>query len=392
MHGECQFSARKAPRGVRILVFKAAGGIGGAEVLMEGLYAGLQCRGHEVKAVVLEAGPLCGRLQARGIEAESWAVAWTSPRSVLNETMRAACLISAWRPDLIHVHGARANALSFLGRAVNRTPVLVFEHGIDPWRDRPAWNYFDRLISRPAHVRLVVARAVGAVLAAKKITPRGRLVVVPTALPPLPVQCDWGAARVELAQSFDSPPKVLVGAVGRLEREKGFGLLIHAVSGLRSRGHDVSLIILGEGSLREELAETAEALGMGSRLAMPGFSPDAAALMAGLDIVAISSLTEGLPLVLLEAMRAGRCIVSTRVGGIPELLTDDVNALLVERGSIKQLEAAIEEAVVDQNLRKRLGRAAKMASSLGTGYEVYLDEIEKCGRRALATRMTRIPT
>src|SRR5581483_11692001 len=123
---------------------------------------------------------------------------------------------------------------------------------------------------------------------------------------------------------------LLVGAVGRLEPEKGFDLLIRAVHALTGRGLDVRLVIVGEGGDRGRLEALAKELGVAARVFLPGWQSDVRAYFEAMDVFALSSLREGLPNVLLEAMALEVPVVATRVAGVPRLVRDGRTGLLTE--------------------------------------------------------------
>ncbi len=155
------------------------------------------------------------------------------------------------------------------------------------------------------------------------------------------------------------PDRPTIGAMGRLSPEKGFDLLIQAASRLLRRGHDFDLVIAGEGSARADLQRLIAELGCADRVRLVGFVADTLGFFETLDQFALSSLREGLPNVLLEAMAMEVPVVSTRIAGVPRLITHDENGLLVEPGSIDALEQAIEELLEDPTHRSRLARAGR---------------------------------
>jgi glycosyltransferase involved in cell wall biosynthesis len=115
-----------------------------------------------------------------------------------------------------------------------------------------------------------------------------------------------------------SPPKV--GIVGRLCEIKNHRLFLDAIAALGREGLDARFLIIGDGHLRAGLEEQARELGISDRVRFTGFRSDPAAIYSGLDIAALTSLNEGTPLTLIEAMAAGAPVISTAVGGVPDLM------------------------------------------------------------------------
>ena len=165
-------------------------------------------------------------------------------------------------------------------------------------------------------------------------------------------------ARNEIRRELDvDPATVLVAIVANLRAQKGHEVLLEATRLLAERGVPVRVVAAGDGPLRDELLARRHALGLDDRVAFLGARPDAVRLMAGADILALSSHYEGLPVVLMEASGLGLPVVATAVGGIPEVLTDGADALLVPPGDASALADALERMALDDVLRARLGAA-----------------------------------
>lgn len=181
-----------------------------------------------------------------------------------------------------------------------------------------------------------------------------------------------GVFRNEIGASDD---EVLVGFVGRLTEIKNIPLLLEAArifKASRTEGSPkLRFLIIGDGHLRESLERTADELDVRDVVTFLGNREDAGVFYAGLDIVALTSLNEGTPLSLIEAMAGGRTFVSTKVGGVVDLLGETVDrdgisygerGLGVEAGDAASLSAAIVELGRDADLRERLaGAGAKFA-------------------------------
>jgi glycosyltransferase involved in cell wall biosynthesis len=153
--------------------------------------------------------------------------------------------------------------------------------------------------------------------------------------------------------------RFLIGAVGRLAPEKAFDLLIRAVGKLVAASHDIELAIAGEGPERERLQALVDCLGLEDRVSLLGHRSDMVALYQAMDVYALSSLTEGLPNVLLEAMALETPIVATRVGGVPRLIEDGVDGLMVEPRSVDALVVALDRLLRDPELRGSLALAGR---------------------------------
>jgi glycosyltransferase involved in cell wall biosynthesis len=151
----------------------------------------------------------------------------------------------------------------------------------------------------------------------------------------------------------------VIGAAGRLDEQKNYELLIDAVYHLKQKGHDIKCIILGEGPLRDELEEKIEKLSLVNNIFLPGYRSDVINFLKAIDVFVISSLDEGLPMILLEAMANGKAIISTPVGAIKKVLTHNVDALLFEVGNFHDLSNYLLMLKNDTLKKKNLGVSAK---------------------------------
>ncbi len=185
-------------------------------------------------------------------------------------------------------------------------------------------------------------------------------VAAPAAPPPSAAEVAAAAADV----AADGRPVIL--AVARLARQKGLDVLIDAVARLAGRDPRPVTVIVGDGPLAAELSTQASQAG-GATVRMLGARQDVAALLAVADVVVVPSRWEARALIVQEAMRAGRPVVATRTGGIPELtgddLTSDKAALLVPAGDPAALAQAISAVLDDQALAARIGQAARARSA-----------------------------
>lgn len=167
-------------------------------------------------------------------------------------------------------------------------------------------------------------------------------------------------ARVLLG--LDTTDRV-VGTVGNFTPKKDHDTLLRAIASLVGSGSDLKLVLVGSGPLEAELRSRAESLGIGDRVLFTGMREDVATLLPAFDVFALSSRFEGLPIALLEAMAACVPTVATAVGGIPEVITDGTDGLLVEPGAADELAAAIDLMLCDQLLATRIAVAGAERST-----------------------------
>lgn len=174
-----------------------------------------------------------------------------------------------------------------------------------------------------------------------------------------------------------SPNRRLIGAVGRLSEEKGFEVLIGAVTRLVAQGYDVELAIAGEGDYRPRLEALINQQPDPSRFHLLGHRADLLELYQAMDIFALSSLREGLPNVLLEAMALEVPVVATRIAGIPRLLDEGSNGLLVEPGDVETLAGALTAMLQDAEQRRQFAERANDAIAQRYSFDARMARIHQ---------------
>ena len=170
------------------------------------------------------------------------------------------------------------------------------------------------------------------------------------------------ATRKRLAAELGlADDDVLIGAIARLDPKKDLATMLRAIARVAEACSNVRLLIVGGGydTYREELEALAERLGIRSRVVFLGFRNDAQAVLSLCDISVLSSVTEGLPNAVLESMMLGKPVVSTRVGGVPELISDGVEGFLVAPRDPEQFADRILRLVGNPQLAEAMGRAGR---------------------------------
>ncbi len=169
------------------------------------------------------------------------------------------------------------------------------------------------------------------------------------------------AQSASLRAKLGTPPgRFVIGGMGRLSPEKAFDNLITATDQLLRQGHDVELWIAGDGDARPDLERHIAARKLQDRVRLLGFCDDTIAFYEALDLFVLSSLREGLPNVVLEAMSMSVPVVSTRVAGVPRLIEDGRNGLLCPIGDAEALAAAMGKALENLAWRHELAAAGRV--------------------------------
>lgn len=293
------------------------------------------------------------------------------------------------RVTVWHGHDYKTNALGLVLKRFWPMRLATTVHGwVHRTRRTPLYYLIDRLTLR--HYELVIAVSPDLYgLCRTAGVPRRRCVLLENGidLDDFARRHSVEEAKRRLGLPADRP---LVGAAGRLSAEKGFLHLIRAADRLVREGLDLGLVILGEGDQHAELESTIAALGRGDRFRLAGFQADPRGWFEAMDVFALSSLREGLPNVLLEALALEVPTVATRIAGVPRLLRDRANGLLVEPGDEASLAATLRELLGDASLRERLARAGRQTVEAGYSFRRRIDRLQTL-YEVLLGRNTRPP-
>ncbi len=261
-------------------------------------------------------------------------------------------LMTRERPDIVHTYLFFASLLGVPAARMTGAPAVVvsqrssYEAGVAPF-----WRWVARRLHRNADKVIVNSRA--AVLEEEAAgVPAERLLYVPNGI------SAWAEPHCERA-ALGLPPGPLALCVGQLTKEKGHRHLIQAWSDVRRGQPRATLALAGDGPLRGDLEAAAREARIGDAVLFLGPRDDVPRLIASADLVVLASLTEGMPNAILEAMAAGRAVVATRVGGIPDLVIDRETGILVPRAEPAALAAAIMALLDDPSRRARLGEAGR---------------------------------
>ncbi len=269
--------------------------------------------------------------------------------------------LQAARLDLLNAHLFHA---AMAGRLVARRAgvrSLVVTHH---FHERRAWRHFaERLWLGRAQAVTAVSRSVANSLAAGlRIAPE-EVRVLPNGVDLAAIEAKVPSGRAEARRRLRLPTEArVVGTVGRLSPEKDPLTLLEAFARLAAEDQSLRLIYVGDGPLHEKLFKRIGALGLRERAQIIGFWADVPAALAAMDIFALSSLTEGHPLALLEAMGAGLPVAASRIPAVLEILgPTGEGALTFTAGRPEELATELGKLLKDRDLAARTGSAGKAA-------------------------------
>lgn len=314
---------------MRVLHVRNASGYYGAERCIVAWMHELVPRGYSFDLAVYPDSSASMREFLDAV-AETGAAVHPLPRRHVHAPRALASLmriVRGRRVDVLHAHENRSHLMAWLAGGLTGTPVVGTLHGYVP--SSPKMVRMNALNRRFLRSGKLSALTVPTARLAEEV---GEGIVMPNALP-----ASLAAGAPSAAQPKDPPA---FGVVGRLNPEKGVQHFLDAIVELPARWR---FVVIGDGPLQGEL----EAHPAAARVEWLGFRSDARALMRELTALVIPSLTEGVPIALLEAMAQGVPVVATAVGGVPEVMTDVEHALLVPPGDAGALASAMRRAAED---------------------------------------------
>ncbi len=292
-------------------------------------------------------------------------------------------LIRRERPDIVHTHTAKAGTLGRLAARVAGVPIIVHTfHG------NVFEGYFGRLKSK---LFLTIERGLARIsqgIIAVSYSQRGELLrlglgnartifFTPECLELAPFLTSGenrGTFRRELGLDDKVP---LIGTIGRLVPIKGHTYFLQAARLVGQDFPEARFIVVGDGELREELKRLTVELGISDRVIFCGFRKDLSRIYADLDIVVLSSLNEGLPLSIIEALTSQKPVVATDVGGVQDLIEPGVTGILVPKQDPLSLSQGIEFILRNPDQGKEFGENGRKKVFPSLDYTRLISDMEK---------------
>ncbi|GAC1318657.1 MAG: glycosyltransferase family 4 protein [Chloroflexota bacterium] len=317
-----------------------------------------------------------------------------SPIDDITALARMVALIRQIKPDIVHTHMAKAGTIGRLAARVCGVPLIVHTyHG------HVFHGYFS---PAKTHVFLMIERALGLAtqhiitvgdgqrdeIARYGVAPREKLIPIRLGLELgmfLDAERHRGELRGQLGIESDTP---LVGIVARLVPVKAHDVFFTAVRDVRDRIPRARFVVIGDGERRQELEALVAHMGLADAVQFLGWRRDLPRVYADLDVVALSSRNEGSPVALIEALASARPVVSTAVGGVPEVVVHGETGLTVPRNDAGALADAIVRLLTDRDLAQKLGAAGRRhvyprydsSRLVADVKELYLRELAARGR------------
>jgi glycosyltransferase involved in cell wall biosynthesis len=288
------------------------------------------------------------------------------------------------QPHVLHTH--QVGALLYCGPAAERAkvPVVVHtEHGKHFAHSLKA-RLLGRFAGRYANRWFCVSQDVAKEVRANRIVPAAKIFVAYNG-----IRTDHFAPRASSnnlrAQCGIPKGALIMGTVGRLAEVKRQDILIRGLLQIRKYVSNVHLLLVGDGVMRAELTALAAELGLAPFIHFAGYQSDPADHLRIMDIFALTSRSEGMPLGILEAWAAGVPVVASKVGGVPELILDGQTGLLFESGSVEQFAAAVRRLISDPALKTCIGQRAQELVRKDYDVKAMAQRYDSYYRQLLAT-------
>lgn len=323
---------------------------------------------------------LLQRASAAGIEAKQLPCRKRIDRSALRNLLNR---LKDLKVDLLHTHGAKADFYGLIAAKKLDLPVVATLHlwsqtpfivRLYDWLDALLLRFFDRVVG--------VSGAIAEEMVEKGI-PRHLIRVIRNGVDLKSLVTHGNGARRETRQELGIKEEApVVGIVGRLASEKGHRLFLEAAREVLQFIPQAVFVIVGGGPLEEELKTHTAALGIAGSVRFAGVRQDVPRFYEAFDLLVSSSLREGTPMVLLEAMAMAKPVIATCVGGVPDLVRHDETGLLVPPGDIPSMAQAIVDLLQNQNRQERLALAGQRlvqeefsAESMAEAYRKLYEEV-----------------
>ncbi len=289
--------------------------------------------------------PLINEAKKSGIATEVIYLKW---RFGICAVFRLKKLLRKYNIDILHCHGYKADTIGFLTSRLTKVRLVSTCHGW--WPNTPKlkfYDFIDTTVLKFFDSVVAVSPQIYDNLVKRKVNP-SKLKVIQNGIDVS--QFDMKAGRERMRKELGIKEEdFVVGSIGRLSSEKGITYLLEAAYKIKAKKRNISFVIVGEGDMKSSLIDYAKELGISDKVIFTGYREDIDKIFPVLDVFVMPSLTEGLPLALLEAMAAGKPVVASNVGGIPTVIEHGKTGILVKSRNAAEIESAILDLINDKH-------------------------------------------
>lgn len=366
------------------MLFARSDVVGGTSVIMRNLCAGLEAYGIDATALAGGQGPYLADLQAHGVRYRSL----PSLGASINLVRDARAVVELRRalreikPDLLVCHSSKAGVIGRTAARLMKIPVVYSAHG---------WSFSKGVSPAQAALRLFIERAVARLLPSPILNvcehDRNIALELGVGVPERHLVVLNGIPDIEPALRADpglDPPHLVM--IARFEPQKDHGTFISALAQMKDRPWTAELV--GDGAGFEEWKLRTRDLGLSDRVTFPGAVARPQERLARAQIFVLTTNWEGLPITILEAMRAGLPTVATDVGGVSEAIDDGRTGFLVPRSDVDAVRAVLEKLMDAPELRLRLGAEARKRYETEFTQDRMLGDVAEVYRKIVSEART----
>jgi glycosyltransferase involved in cell wall biosynthesis len=356
--------------------------VGGAERHIVSLASALAQQGHNVTLACSVEGALAPLAEGAGVLVQPLLRHLAKRRLSPSFALSLRRLLCHSQFDLVHAHMYASTLASAIATLGTNMPLVITEHSQATWRSHYARQCSQWAYHRARHI-IAVSKEIQRRLIRHDGVAFDRVSVIMNALPPSTNM--HRCTRQDLPATLDDGP--LVGVAARLQVEKGVKFFLESAAYILQYLPHTHFLVIGDGPLRQELQAYADRLAVQHRVHFLGFQLDARALIGLLDVLVVPSLSEGTPLVTLEAMDAGVPVVASAVGGMIEQIRDRCEGLLVPSGDSRALAEAVLHLLQNPSFAQKLGESGRARVSSHFRFAEMVQETEAVYRTALSGHM-----
>jgi glycosyltransferase involved in cell wall biosynthesis len=385
------------PAVTRVLLVSSRASGGMARHLVA-LMAGLQGQGYELAVACDPEGVIAQAARERSLPVYALSLDHSgNPPRAMVAAWHLSAAVTSFGAHVVHTHSFQAGLVGAVGVPLARTAHLVSTiHGYPPLsRGGSVPGRAGRLA-----VRMILKRATRVIMVSGalkrdllRLRPRAaeRTVVIPNGVELLdPPACSIAEARAAYGLPAEAP---LIGLVARLAPQKGVPEFLHMARGVADRFPAAHFVVVGDGPGGAEAVALRDELGLTDRLHLLGRVEPAREVMWGMDVLVVSSTSEGSSIVAMEAMALGRPVVGTAVGGVPEVIAEGETGLVVPPGDPQALAEAVGSLLADPERAQEMGARGRQRVAANFDLELMIERtkgvyadvmriaIESSGRR-----------
>jgi|SRR3989344_3599336 len=357
---------------MKILYGITKSNFGGAQRYVFDLATVMKKQGHDIAVLCGGDGPLVQKLKAENIRVIT-IPGFGRDMDLLSDASRLLFIIkTVWqeRPDVFHINSAKMGGAGIFSGRLWGVPRIIFTaHGWAFNEPRPVWQkilikFFTWITILFTHKTICVSEKTREDVEKWPFI-KNKLVVIHNGISRFNL-----SAQVDLIEREDK--FFTVGAISELHKIKGLDTLLTAWSKFIKK-RQARLVIIGEGEEKTNLENMINKLGISDSVVFKGQVDNARQFLSGFDIFCMPSRSEGMPYALLEAGLAGLPVIATSVGGIPEIIENGLNGILVPAENAEILFSSLILLAEDEDLRKRLGANLKASIQENFSFEKMVE-------------------